>query len=59
VNKVAFNVTKLAVIVIVSSGAIFLSYADKLDPQAVVALLSACLGYVFGNSHGLMERRHQ
>jgi len=57
VKNVAFNITKLAVIVIVSSGAIFLSYADKLDPQAVVALLSACLGYVFGNAHGMIEKR--
>ena len=56
-KNVAFNITKLAVIVIVSSGAIFLSYADKLDPQAVVALLSACLGYVFGNAHGMIEKR--
>lgn len=46
--------TKLAVVIIVCISASVLGYAKVLDSQAVVALLSACLGYVFGNSHGIM-----
>jgi hypothetical protein len=47
--------TKLAVVVIVCTAAIILGYAGKLDSQAVVALLSASLGYVFGNAHGVIS----
>ncbi|MEM3434001.1 MAG: hypothetical protein QXP27_07485 [Candidatus Methanomethyliaceae archaeon] len=47
--------TKLAVVVIVCAAAIILGYAGKLDSQAVVALLSASLGYVFGNAHGVIS----
>ena len=47
--------TKLAVVVIVCVAAIILGYAGKLDSQAVVALLSASLGYVFGNAHGVIS----
>jgi len=46
--------TKLAVVVIVCSAAVLLGFFDKLDSQAVVALLSASLGYVFGNAHGVV-----
>jgi hypothetical protein len=49
------NWTKLAVVVIVCAAAIILGYAGKLDSQAVVALLSASLGYVFGNAHGVIS----
>ncbi len=49
------NWTKLATLVIVAAGAIFLGFYDKIDSQAVVALLSAALGYVFGNGHGVLE----
>ncbi|MBC7343854.1 MAG: hypothetical protein H5U03_00175 [Clostridia bacterium] len=47
--------TKLAVVVIVCTAASILGYAGKIDSQAVVALLSAALGYVFGNAHGVMS----
>ncbi len=47
--------TKLAVVIIVCAGAIFLAYFDKIDSQAVVAILSAALGYVFGNVHGIIS----
>ncbi|MBX6773015.1 MAG: hypothetical protein IRY83_14900 [Chloroflexi bacterium] len=49
--------TKLATILIVAGGALWLGDAGQLDSQAVVALLGACLGYVFGNSHAVMEAR--
>ena len=49
------NWTKLAVVVIVCAAAIILGWGDKLDSQAVVALLSASLGYVFGNAHGVIS----
>lgn len=53
------NWTKLAVIIFVCSGTIFLGYTGTIDSQGVVALLSACLGYVFGNGHGLVESNRQ
>jgi len=49
------NWTKLAVVVIVCAAAIILGWGEKLDSQAVVALLSASLGYVFGNAHGVIS----
>jgi hypothetical protein len=51
--------TKLAVVVIVSIAATFLGYAGRIDSQAVVALLSAALGYVFGNGHGIISAQKQ
>jgi hypothetical protein len=47
--------TKLTVVVIVCVAAFVLGYFGKLDSQAVVALLAACLGYVFGNAHGVIS----
>jgi len=47
--------TKLVVVVMVCVAAIFLGDAGKIESQAVVALLSACLGYVFGNGHGILS----
>jgi hypothetical protein len=47
--------TKLAVVMIVCAAAIILGWDDKLDSQAVVALLSASLGYFFGNAHGVIS----
>lgn len=50
------DVTKLLVVVIVCLSAAVLGYENKLDSQAVVALLSAALGYVFGNAHGVLGK---
>jgi hypothetical protein len=47
--------TKLAVVVLVTVAASILGYGGKIDSQAVVALLSAALGYVFGNGHGILS----
>jgi hypothetical protein len=47
----------LVTLAIVAVGAIFLGYQETIDSQAVVALLSACLGYVFGNGHGIAEAK--
>lgn len=47
--------TKLAVVVIVTVAATVLGYVGSIDSQAVVALLSAALGYVFGNGHGIVS----
>jgi hypothetical protein len=49
------SVTKLIVVVAVAVAAFVLGYFGKLDSQAVVALLAACLGYVFGNAHGVIS----
>lgn len=47
--------TKLIVVILVGAAAFVLGYTHVLDAQAVIALLSADLGYVFGNSHGVMS----
>lgn len=49
--------TKLVVCVLVGVTAATLGFYGKIDSQAVVALLSAILGYVFGNAHGIMSAR--
>lgn len=51
--------TKLAVVVLVSVAASVLGFYGRIDSQAVVALLSAALGYVFGNSHGIVSAMNQ
>jgi ABC-type nitrate/sulfonate/bicarbonate transport system permease component len=53
--RMQINYTKLVTIIVVATGAIFLSYTGNLASEAVASLLAACLGYVFGNSHGLAE----
>lgn len=55
----SLDLTKLSVVVIVCLSAAVLGFYGKLDSQAVVALLSAALGYVFGNAHGIMNSGKQ
>lgn len=47
--------TKLLVVLLVDAITGWLGYARVLDSQAVVAVLSASLGYVFGNGHGIIS----
>lgn len=51
--------TKLAVVILVTIAATALGYVGRIDSQAVVALLSAALGYVFGNGHGVLSASRQ
>ena len=51
--------TKLIVVIVVCLASFFLGFYDKIDSQAVVALLSASLGYVFGNGHGIASARRK
>lgn len=51
--------TKLAVVILVTSAATWLGAVGRIDSQAVVALLSAALGYVFGNGHGILSSVRQ
>jgi len=55
--KIGFQWTKLATIVMVIAACMYLGGQRILDSEAVAAILSACLGYVFGNAHGIAERR--
>lgn len=50
--------TKLITVLLITVAASVLGFFGKLDSQAVAALLSACLGYVFGNSHGILSSSH-
>jgi len=49
--------TKFCVVLLVCVIAGLLGFYGKIDSQAVVALLSAALGYVFGNAHGVMSSK--
>lgn len=48
------EINKFITLVIVNIGAIFLCWTGSVDSNAVIAILSASLGYVFGNGHGLI-----
>jgi len=49
--------TKLVICVLVIAVATFLTFYDKIPGEAGVGLITATLGYVFGNAHGIMESR--
>lgn len=51
------NWTKLITIVCVLVATSIMGYTGKLDGQAVAGIIAACLGYVFGNSHGVIEAK--
>lgn len=48
--------TKLLTIVLVIASATFLGHDGIIAGEAVSALISACLGYVFGNGHAAIEK---
>lgn len=49
--------TKLITLIIVNGGVIFLALYGILNEQGVIAVLSASLGYVFGNTHAVISER--
>jgi len=49
------NWTKLMTIILVIASATYLGASNVIAGEAVSALISACLGYVFGNGHGALE----
>jgi len=49
--------TKLVTLIIVNGGVIFLALYGIINEQGVIAVLSASLGYVFGNTHAVMTKR--
>jgi len=51
------GITKLLVCVMVVISTCILGCARVIDGQAVVAIISGVLGYVYGNSHGIMSVR--
>ncbi len=51
--------TKLITLLVVDIGVILLALFGVLNEQGVIAVLSASLGYVFGNSHGVIEQKIQ
>lgn len=53
--KTQLDLTKLITLIIVDIGVITLAFYKIIDSQSVVAVLSASLGYVFGNGHRLLE----
>jgi len=51
------NWVKLVTLIIVDVGVIFLAFFGIINEQGVIAVLSASLGYVFGNTHGVIENK--
>lgn len=51
------NWTKLITIICVAAGAVALGLTHSMGSEAVAAILSACLGYVFGNGHAVVETK--
>jgi len=49
--------TKLVCLILVILSASILGFYGKLASEAVAGIISACLGYVFGNSHAVMEAK--
>jgi len=49
--------TKLVCLVMVIAATTFLGFYDKIAPEAVAGIISACLGYVFGNGHAILEQK--
>ena len=47
--------TKLICLIMVNIGVIVLAILRIVNEQAVVAIMAASLGYVFGNTHGAIE----
>jgi len=47
--------TKLVICVLVIGASVFLTYTGKIPGEAGVGLITAVLGYVFGNSHAVFE----
>jgi len=47
--------TKLIICVLVIGASVFLTYTGKIPGEAGVGLITAVLGYVFGNSHAVFE----
>jgi len=50
--------SKLVVCVLVIIVSAYLTYCEKIPGEAGVGLITAVLGYVFGNSHGVIEDKH-
>lgn len=51
--------TKLVIAAMVLVSISILTALGNVDSEAAVAVISAVLGYVFGNSHGLLENRRK
>jgi len=50
--------SKLVICVLVICVSTFLTYTGKIPGEAGVGLITAVLGYVFGNSHAVFESKH-
>jgi hypothetical protein len=49
------ELTKLIVCVLVILAAMILGSMKSISSEATVGLITACLGYVFGNGHGILS----
>ena len=49
--------TKLIICILVICSSVFLTYTGKIPGEAGLGLITAVLGYVFGNSHAVFESK--
>ena len=52
------DITKLIICVMVVIAGSLLTYYEKIPGEAGVGLITAVLGYVFGNGHGVFEYKN-
>jgi len=53
------NPDKVIIAILVTFAISLLCYAGKIDGQATVGVISAVMGYVLGNGHGILEGKAQ
>lgn len=51
------DLTKLIVCILVVAAASWLTYVGKIPGEAGVSIITAVLGYVFGNGHAIFEQQ--
>ena len=51
--------SKLIVCCLALVSACFLGWLDKISGDSLVGIIMGCLGYVFGNSHGIISAKQE
>ena len=51
------DINKLVAIVLIVGATSFLSYAGVIASEGTIGILGAIVGYVLGNTHGVMENK--
>lgn len=49
--------SKMVALILVCTGTSILAAMGKVNGDAAIGIFGACLGYVFGNGHGIIEAK--